>query len=136
MVLERIGRADVSASEAYALANSLKIVIDADPAFAVEVYAAIFAHEEKSRKTTQMGDSKVLVLTSTRAQNYSMAYYILGVRFNHFLERNLDFAALAAIRSVCSASEARAREDCTQDWTLFNPLCRRWRDIPISSRQK
>src|SRR5260221_13630714 len=29
-----------------------------------------------------------------------MAYYILGVRFHHFLNRDLTYAALAAIRSV------------------------------------
>jgi hypothetical protein len=100
LVLDRIGRPDVSASEAYSLANSLGPIIDADPSFAVDVYSATFAHEEKSQKKTQMGGSKVLVLTSTRAQDYSMAYYILGVRFHHFLERDLNCAALAAIRSV------------------------------------
>jgi len=100
LVLDRIGRSDVSASEAYSLANSLEPVISVDPSFAVDVYSATFAHEEKSRKKTQMGGSKVLVLTSTRAQDYSMAYYILGVRFRHFLERDLNYAALAAIRSV------------------------------------
>jgi hypothetical protein len=100
LVLDRIGRPDVSASEAYSLANSLGPIIDADPSFAVDVYSATFAHEEKSQKKTQMGGSKVLVLTSTRAQDYWMAYYILGVRFHHFLERDLNCAALAAIRSV------------------------------------
>jgi len=99
-VLDRIGRADVSANEAYWLANSLDIVIDVDPAFAVEVYAAIFAHEEKSKKSTQIGGSKVLVLKSTRAQDYSMAYYILGLRLNRFLDKDLDYAAQAALRSV------------------------------------
>jgi AAA domain len=99
-VLDRIGRPDVSASEVYSLANCLETIIDIDPSFAVDVYAAAFAHEEKSRKTTQLGGSKVLVMTSTRAQDYSMSYYILGVRFNHFLTRNLNFATLAAIRSV------------------------------------
>lgn len=98
-VLDRIGRPDVSVKEAYWLANSLEVVIDVDPAFAVNVYQAIFAHEEKSQKKTDMG-GKVLVLTSTRAQDYSMAYYILGVRFNHFLEQSLPYAALAAVRSV------------------------------------
>src|SRR5260370_23728549 len=100
LVLDRVGRRDVSPSEAYALANSLEIVIKADPAFAVDVYAKIFAHEENSQETTKMGGSKVLVLTSTRAQDYSMAYYILGVRFNLFLEVDLKRAALAAVRSI------------------------------------
>jgi hypothetical protein len=100
LVLDRIGRPDVSANEAYWLANSLEVVIDTDPAFAVDVYEAIFAHEEKSKKRTQIGGSKVLVLTSTRAQDYSMAYHILGVRLNQFIERDLNYAALAALRSV------------------------------------
>jgi len=99
-VLDRIGRPDVSANEAYWLANSLAIVIDTDPAFVVDVYAAIFAHEEKSTQSTQIGSSKVLPLRSTRAQDYSMAYYILGVRFHRLLDRDLSYAALAAIRSV------------------------------------
>ena len=99
-VLDRIGRPDVSANEAYWLANSLEPIIDVDPAFAVDVYEAIFAHEEKSKKPTQIGGSKVLVLTSTRAQDYSMAYYILGVRFDKFLDRDLNHAAQAAVRSV------------------------------------
>lgn len=100
LVLDRIGRPDVSPSEAYALANNLDIVIKADPDFAIDVYAKVFAHEEKSQETTKMGGSKVLVLTSTRAQDYSMAYYILGVRFNLFLEVDLKRAALAAVRAI------------------------------------
>jgi hypothetical protein len=36
----------------------------------------------------------------TNRVSYSMAYYILGVRFHHFLKRDLNYAALAAIRSV------------------------------------
>ena len=100
LVLDRIGRPDVSANEAYWLANSLDIVIDTDPAFVVDVFAAIFAHEEKSKRSTQIGGSKVLPLRSTRAQDYSMAYYILGVRFHRLLDRDLNYAALAAIRSV------------------------------------
>jgi hypothetical protein len=99
-VLDRVGRKDVSPSEAYALANNLEIVVDADPSFAVDVYEAAFAYEEKSQEKTQIGSGKVFVMTSTRAQDYSMTYYILGVRFKHFLDRDLDFAALAAVRSV------------------------------------
>jgi KaiC/GvpD/RAD55 family RecA-like ATPase len=98
-VLDRIGRPDVSVREAYSLANNLDQIIEVDPAFAVNVYESTFAHEEKSQKQTDMG-GKVLVLTSTRAQDYSMAYYILGVRFNTFLQQNLPYAALAAVRSV------------------------------------
>jgi hypothetical protein len=64
------------------------------------VYAAVFAHQETSQETTTMGGSKVLVLTSTRAQDYSMAYYILGIRFNLFLEVDLSRAALAAVRAI------------------------------------
>jgi hypothetical protein len=100
MVLDRVGRKDVSASEAYALANNLEIIVDADPSFAVDVYEAAFAYEEKSQEKTQIGSGKVFVMTSTRAQDYSMTYYILGVRFKHFLDRDLDSAALAAVRSV------------------------------------
>lgn len=99
-VLNRIGTADASASEAYSLANGIDMVIDADPSFAADIYARIFAHEEKSQKTTRIGGSKVLVLTSTRAQDYSMAYYVLGVRFAHFLRQDLKCATVAAIRAV------------------------------------
>jgi hypothetical protein len=104
-VLDRIGRRDVSPSEAYALANKLDIVIKADPDFAIDVYAKVFAHKEKSQETTRMGGGKILVLTSTRAQDYSMAYYILGVRFNLFLEVDLKRATLAAVRAI--AGEVR-----------------------------
>jgi hypothetical protein len=100
IVLDRIGRPDVSTHEAYALANNIEPIIRADTAFAVEIYADIFAYKEKSQAPTQIGASKVLVLRSTRAQDYSMAYYILGVKFRGLLDQDIKAAARAAIRSV------------------------------------
>jgi hypothetical protein len=99
IVLDRIGRQDVSVSEASSIARNLQPIIDVDPMFAVDVYSAIFAYKEESKKETQLG-SKVLVLRSNRAQDYQLAYYILGERFSYFLDRNIGCAALAAIRSV------------------------------------
>jgi hypothetical protein len=99
-VLNRIGKRDGYAGEAYSLANSLDDIIDSDPAFAVEVYSTTFGYKESSQKITQLGSSKVLVLTSTRAQDYSMAYYILGVKFHKLLKKDLTCATLAAIRST------------------------------------
>jgi KaiC/GvpD/RAD55 family RecA-like ATPase len=104
-VLQRIGKRTASPSETYSVANKLEIIIENDPDFAVEVYAAAFAYKEESREETNISRSKILVLTSTRAQDYSMAYFILGVRFSYFLKRDLLRATLAAIRSVSAEVE-------------------------------
>jgi KaiC/GvpD/RAD55 family RecA-like ATPase len=104
-VLQRIGKRTASPKETYWVANKLDIIIENDPEFAVEVYAAAFAYKEESREETNISRSKVLLLTSTRAQDYSMAYYILGVRFSYFLSRDLVRATLAAVRSVSAEVE-------------------------------
>jgi KaiC/GvpD/RAD55 family RecA-like ATPase len=99
-VLQRIGKRTASPKETYWVANKLDTIVENDPEFAVEVYAAAFAYKEESSEETNISRSKVLMLTSTRAQDYSMAYYILGVRFSYFLKRDLLRATLAAVRSV------------------------------------
>lgn len=104
-VLQRIGKRNASPKEAYWVANKLEIIIENDPDFAVEMYAATFAYKEESREQTNLSRSKVLVLTSTRAQDYSMAYYVLGVRFSYFLKKNLFAAVQAAVRSVSAEVE-------------------------------
>jgi KaiC/GvpD/RAD55 family RecA-like ATPase len=99
-VLDRIGTAGYSPNEAYWLASSLEQLINFDPSFAVDVYERIFSHSEHSKEATQLGGGTVLVLTSTKSQDYSMAYYILGVRYPQLVTRDISSAALAAIRSI------------------------------------
>jgi hypothetical protein len=104
-VLERIGKRIASPKETYWVANKLDTIIENDPEFAVEVYAAAFAYKEESSEETNISRSKVLVLTSTRAQDYSMAYYVLGMRFSYFMKRDLFSATLAVVRSVSAEVE-------------------------------
>lgn len=99
-ILERIGRPDVSASEAYAVARCLETIVLTDPLSAVAVYTATFSHHEKSQRTTSIGGGKVLGLRSTRAQDYSMAYFILDQKFHSFLANDVRNATIAAIRAV------------------------------------
>jgi hypothetical protein len=98
-VLGRIGSPDASPDEPYWVAKNIETVIDTDPELVAAVYARIFGYREESEETTHMG-GVVLPLTSTRAQEYSMAYYALELAFPRFLGRAPLPATEALVRSL------------------------------------
>jgi len=116
-VLDRLGSPRASANEAYWLANSLDAIIEKDPAFATEVFTRIFEHHESSEEKTHLG-GVVFAMTSTRAQDFSMAYYILGVKYQRLVESDLVEAAKAAVGAV-TAEVRRTEGDTIQKLGLY-----------------
>ena len=100
-ILDRVGKPTASSNETYCLTNNINNVISYDPAFAVEIYQRVFSYEETSQDTVPMGGSgPVISFSSTRAQEYSMSYYILDQKYPRLLKRDLVLAARAAALAI------------------------------------
>jgi hypothetical protein len=82
------------------LAQQVEGLIDHDPGFVRDIYAAAFSFEETSKDTTEMGGGTILRLNSNRRQDYSGAQYTLADAFPRFLEEAPSEAteALVAVR--------------------------------------
>jgi hypothetical protein len=99
-VLGRFGSPVSGSKEAFWLAHEIRHIVANDPAVAIEVYRRIFAHLEKSEEETTMGGSVVMILKSTRKQDFSSAYYGLELGFQNFLTVAPVEAAIAAVEAV------------------------------------
>jgi hypothetical protein len=120
-VLTRFNNPRSSANEAFRIASNLDPVIENDPDFAGDIYVAILGHEEVSQEQTHMGGI-VLPLLSTRAQDFSLAYYILGVKYKHLAARDLAVAAKTAARSVTAQVKRKEGDTISSlrayEWTF------------------
>lgn len=81
------------------LTDEVPWIWDADPEFAIDIYAAAFSYEEKSEAQTSFG-TPILPLASTRRQDFQMCQYHLTRHYNAFLSSNPIAAARAAIRAL------------------------------------
>lgn len=84
----------------YWMAERAKRLAEADPQLTRDLYVAAFTYRETSRAQTSMGDSRILSLTSTKAQDYSMVLYQLAEAFPVFLEKAPDLALEAFVRAL------------------------------------
>ena len=71
----------------------------ADPDLVVDIYAAVFSHDETSDAETSLG-TRVLPLTSTRRQDFSICQYHLIRHYTAFLVADSTAAARAALRAL------------------------------------
>ncbi len=98
----------------YQLAANVGTIAQDDPSFVRDVYRTIFSAEEVSESKTQMGGSTVLVMTSTRRQDFGMCHYLLLQYFPKFIEIAFREAASAAIFSAnayVSRTHSRGEEE-------------------------
>ena len=73
---------------------------DKDPEFVVSTYVTVFAHQEISDEITNPMGGRILALTSTRRQDYSMCHYWLAQHIPNFLQAKPIAATRAVIRSL------------------------------------
>ena len=71
-----------------------------DPEFVTSIYRTVFGHDELSDEKTSFGGSRILSMTSTRSQDYSMCRYRLIKHFPGFLQATPLPATLSVIRSL------------------------------------
>lgn len=83
-----------------ALCREIKKLAEAAPDFAAQVYTKTYAGSANSDVVTQMGESRILSLTSNARQDYSMALYSLSEYFPVFLESHPAEAARAFVGAV------------------------------------
>ena len=82
------------------LAEHIDKIWEQDPEFVVSTYVTVFTHQEISGEITNPMGGRILALTSTRRQDYSMCHYWLAQHFANFLRAKLIPAARAVIRSL------------------------------------
>jgi hypothetical protein len=121
-VLDRCTQSQAAPHEAYSLTQGIQAIVDHDPTLAVQVYRRLFGYREMSEAKTLMGGSRVLMFTSTRSQDYSMALYGLQTGFKYFLEAAPTQAALAAATSVDAELEIEKPDQPIADEIFSFPL--------------
>jgi hypothetical protein len=82
-----------------------------DPAFAADLYVAVFSHEEASTDPTDMSGSRILSLTSNKKQDYDHAKWELAEYYPQFVEATPVTAAKAMLGVI---KAYRRREDSTE----------------------
>ena len=82
------------------LSEHIDKIWDEDPEFVVSTYVTVFTHQEISNEITNPMGGRILALTSTRRQDYSMCHYWLAQHAPDFLRANPIAGAQAVIRSL------------------------------------
>lgn len=88
-----------AAEEMHWLAREIKNLISIDPDLVEDVYKAAFTFNENSEEKTQIGGSRIIPMSSTRKQDYSMVRYELVNTFSDFIR----MAPVNAIRALIVA---------------------------------
>jgi hypothetical protein len=101
-VLELVKEANFPIEPLYQLAANLAPIVETDPELVGDVYRTIFRSEESSESKTKMGGSTVLVMTSTRRQDFGMCHYLLIEFFPKYLKAAFQPAVRAGIDGVNS----------------------------------
>ena len=82
------------------LSEHVDKIWDEDPEFVVSTYVTVFSHQEISDEITNPMGGRILALTSTRRQDYSMCHYWLAEHFPNFLRAKPEAATKAVLRSL------------------------------------
>lgn len=98
--LHRFGHEEVPT-----ICHKIAAVGAADPEFVTDIYRVVFDYEVTEDRQTQLGQSRILRLTSSARQDYGMARWSLGEYLPQFLERQ----PRAAVKAVVAALEGYLR---------------------------
>lgn len=72
------------------LAMEIKWLIPIAPELIKEIYTVAFTYRETSNEVTSFGPSRIIPMSSNRAQDYKMALYSLAESYPLFLEQSYD----------------------------------------------
>lgn len=104
--------ADFGYEEMPVITRELARIAGTAPDLVVQIYAAVFRHEETSDDTTNMSGSHILALTSNRKQDYDHSKWELGQYYPIFVNSHPLFAAEAMIEVI---DAYRIREHSTEN---------------------
>ena len=100
-LLEPDNFAEHADKELYWLTSEFDPLCEHATEFLVDIYRAAFGNPPPSRdEVTNLGDSRILSLTSNRQQDYEMILYRLAKKFPDFVARQPVNAAKALIATV------------------------------------
>jgi hypothetical protein len=109
-VLGRFGNLRSSANEAFRVASSIEAVIESDPEIASEFFVAVLGFEDKADEETSLGGA-VMPLRSNRAQDFSIARYVLEQKFQLLLNKNIAIASKTVAAAI--TAEVKLKEGDT-----------------------
>ncbi len=92
------------------IAGEIDSIAASRPGLATRIYSRAFEFEESSRTQTPIGNSRILPMTSNRAQDYEMARWELAEKYPAFLAMASSEATLALIKAVEFCSERESGE--------------------------
>lgn len=81
-------------------ADMVKRLCDLDPELVEEIYEMAFRNPEASEQITQLSDSKIIGMTSTRRQDFEGGLYILGESYLTFIKKAPSHATKALIKVI------------------------------------
>lgn len=87
-----------AASDMHWLANHVGDIAEHDPALVVQIYDRVFDHTVEEDGPTQLGQSKILALTSNRRQDFKMSQWALKEAYAAFAESHYLEATEIAIK--------------------------------------
>jgi len=87
-----------AANDMHWLANDVGCIASHDTDLVVMVYDRVFAHTIEEDAPTNLGNSKILALTSNRRQDFKMSQWSLKEAFSAFAEKHPLEAAEVAIK--------------------------------------
>ena len=102
------------------LVNRVEAICNADPAFAVEIYARTFGDSVSDQSTTQIGDSQILPLSSTRRQDYEHSWWGLGEFYPDFLSAHPIHAVRALVGAISGyVKHAHPKRERARSWQVY-----------------
>jgi len=112
-ILGRFGNLRSSANEAFRVASSIDAVIQSDPEVASEFFVGVLGFEDKADEETSFGGA-VMPLRSNRAQDFSLAHYVLEQKFQLLLDKDIAVAAKTIAAAITAEVKLKEGETVAQ----------------------
>lgn len=86
--------------ELFRLGNEIDRLIPLDPSLVEDIFKATFTLFDASQERVPIGDSRIVGLNTTPAQNFQMARYVLAGKYKEFLDQSPLHATGALIAAI------------------------------------
>lgn len=104
------------------LVRGVSSISRVDPDFVAEIYAVCFGGSVTDRAKTQLSDSQILALTSTRQQDYEHSWYLLGEFFREYITNHPLHAVRALILATLGHVQRKEEIDVSaRSWVMSIP---------------
>lgn len=104
------------------LARNASLICNTDSELLIEIYKLTFGRNISDRTSTQLGQSRIVPLRSTRQQDYKIAWWSLGEFFPQFLKSHTQHAVRALAKALWGYVHRVGRVDSeARSWVMPIP---------------